>query len=89
MRKVEATFIGLCILVERSISKLMSTFASEFALDKLTSLENCIFYMFHEERLPNVQVRVLMGEREELTELDLEMNHTGDLYLNDLMLSLR
>lgn len=33
--------------------------------------------MFHEERLPNIGIRLRLGDKEELMHIDLEINPAG------------
>jgi|688.fasta_scaffold276197_2 hypothetical protein len=45
--------------------------------------------MFLHERLPGVGVRVMIGDREENIELDVEINQVGLLNLNFLLREVR
>ena len=45
--------------------------------------------MLEEEHLRDVEVRLLVGEREEHYNFDLEMTQAGEVYINDLISTLR
>ena len=45
--------------------------------------------MFHDERLPNVGIRLLISEKEELLHLDIDITTSGVINLNQLVALLR
>lgn len=45
--------------------------------------------MFHEERLPNIGIRLRLGEKEEIMQTDLEINLAGEINLNELISLIR
>lgn len=38
--------------------------------------------MFHDDRLPNIGIRVILGEKDEWLQMDLEINQAGEINLN-------
>jgi len=45
--------------------------------------------MFHDERIPNIGIRVLHSGKEEYMEIDIEINQAGEINLNQLVAIIR
>jgi hypothetical protein len=45
--------------------------------------------MFHDERIPNIGIRVLHNGKEDYMELDIEINQAGEINLNQLVAIIR